>query len=155
MAKKKIINDSEVDESNQSESNFESESGKGKKKVTVNRSKKKEEMKKSNKTKSNSDKKNKKSNKKTPQKSNKNNSSNKKSNKDDSEDEDVNDLEEKILPGQKYPTPPKGDPVRAFYESMLKQKPNSFMALKHCVEYGCLSRQEAEVALKRLNKIKK
>lgn len=74
---------------------------------------------------------------------------------DHSGSESEDDLEAKILPGQKYPTPPKGDPVRAFYESMLKQKPNSEMALKHCIEYGCLTEQEANEGLIRLNKSKK
>lgn len=154
MAKKKLVTDSEIEESRQSESIYESNSGK--KKIAVNRDKKKQNMKSGNKSSKNSAKKNNKnktSNTKNKNK-NRNNNSNKKSNKDDSEDEN-RDLDDKILPGQKYPTPPKGDPVRAFYESMLKQKPDSLMALKHCLEFGCLTRHEAESAIKRLNKIKK
>lgn len=152
MAKKKLVTDSEMEESKQSESIYED--NKGKKKVAVNRDKKKQNMKSENKSSKNSAKKNNKNKTSNTKNKNRNNNSNKKSNKDDSEDEN-RDLDDKILPGQKYPTPPKGDPVRAFYESMLKQKPDSMMALKHCLEFGCLSRHEAEIAIKRLNKIKK
>ena len=58
----------------------------------------------------------------------------------DEEEEEKNDedWEDLLLPGQKHPTPPIGDASRAFYESLLEQKPNSIMALKWCVEYGCL-----------------
>ena len=48
------------------------------------------------------------------------------------------DLESLLLPGQKFPTPPQGDASRAFYESLLEQKPESMMALRWCIEYGCL-----------------
>ena len=58
-------------------------------------------------------------------------------------------LEDLVLPGQKNPTPPAGDATRAFYESLLEQKPNSLMAMKYCVEYGCLDADKA----KEINKI--
>lgn len=48
------------------------------------------------------------------------------------------------LPGQKRPTPSKKDPLYKFYTSLLKQKKNSEMALKWCLEHGCLSKQRAE-----------
>ena len=65
--------------------------------------------------------------------------SEKKNKQDDNKDEDENEeLEELLLPGQKYPTPLHGDACRAYYESLLEQKRNSLMALKWCIEYGCL-----------------
>lgn len=70
----------------------------------------------------------------------------------DDDDESVDSLEAKILPGQKYPTPPKGDPVRAYYESLLKYNPKSELALKHCIEYGILTEKEAIEGLSILNK---
>ena len=80
-------------------------------------------------------------------------SNKKKDDESESSDDYINALESKILPGQKFTTPSKGDPVRAFYESMLKQKPNSEMALKHCIEYGILNEKEAEEGIKKLNKL--
>lgn len=74
---------------------------------------------------------------------------------DDSDSDEFGHLESKVLPGQKFSTPPKGEPVRAFYESLIKTNPNSEMAIKYCVEYGCLSKPEAELALKKLDKINK
>ena len=32
--------------------------------------------------------------------------------------------------------------MRAFYESLLEQKPNSLMALKYCIENGCLDQEK-------------
>ena len=48
------------------------------------------------------------------------------------------------LPGQKRPTPSKHDPLYKFYTSLLKQRKNSEMALKWCLEHGCLSKKKAE-----------
>lgn len=91
-----------------------------------------------------------------------NNESNKKKKKGKLEEENESDsdeefdhLEAKVLPGQKYSTPPKGEPVRAFYESLFKTNPSSEMSIKYCVEYGCLSKPEAENALKKLDKLNK
>jgi hypothetical protein len=67
----------------------------------------------------------------------------------------VDDLDELLLPGQKYPTPPQGDALRAYYESMLEQKPNSILALKWCVEYGCLDSERAQSSVAILVKKKK
>ena len=78
--------------------------------------------------------------------------SNKKFRKESVEEESDNEfdiLEDLVLPGQKNPTPPAGDATRAFYESLLEQKPNSLMAMKYCVEYGCLDADKA----KEVNKI--
>ncbi len=46
-----------------------------------------------------------------------------------------------MIIGQKYQTPPDGDGTRAFYESLLEQKPESRMAEKYCLEYGVLSEE--------------
>ena len=56
----------------------------------------------------------------------------------DNENNLEDDLESLLLPGQKFPTPPQGDASRAFYESLLEQRPESMMALRWCIEYGCL-----------------
>lgn len=48
------------------------------------------------------------------------------------------------LPGQKRATPPKTDPLYKFYTSLLKQRKNSEMALKWCLEHGVLSQKKAE-----------
>ena len=53
-------------------------------------------------------------------------------------EEEEESYEEFIFRGQKNSTPPTGDATRAFYESLLEQRPDSMMAKKYCVEYGCL-----------------
>ena len=72
---------------------------------------------------------------------------------DNEEEEEM--YEEFILPGQKNSTPPAGDATRAFYESLLEQRPDSIMAKKYCVEYGCLDGDKANEYIKELEKIKK
>ncbi len=67
------------------------------------------------------------------------------SQEEDEEEGSEEDLEDLLLPGQKHPTPPMGDASRAFYESLLEQKPNSIMALKWCIEYGCLEQQRVKM----------
>ena len=78
-------------------------------------------------------------------------------NKDDysQKDEDEEEFEDFILPGQKNSTPPAGDATRAFYESLLEQRPDSIMAKKYCVEYGCLDADKANEFLKELEMKKK
>lgn len=49
--------------------------------------------------------------------------------------------------GQKYETPGERDPLRIFYTSLLKQKKNSEMALKWCLERGLLTPKKAEAAV--------
>ena len=76
------------------------------------------------------------------------------------EEESLNEEEEEsyedfILPGQKNSTPPAGDATRAFYESLLEQRPDSLMAKKYCVEYGCLDADRANEFIKDLEKKKK
>merc|ERR1712137_617739 len=41
--------------------------------------------------------------------------------------------------GQKNITPIAADATRAFYESLLKEKPDSKLAIKFCVEYGVMA----------------
>ena len=80
----------------------------------------------------------------------------KKSKEEDSlNEEEEESYEEFILPGQKNSTPPAGDATRAFYESLMEQRPDSFMAKKYCVEYGCLDADKAKEILKELEKKKK
>jgi hypothetical protein len=66
-------------------------------------------------------------------------------------------MTDQLKPGQKHPTPTKGFGDRVFYETLLRQNPNSEMAQDWCVAYGVLSIQEAEklykLVLKRKNKV--
>jgi hypothetical protein len=54
-----------------------------------------------------------------------------------------------IISGQKEPTPTPGVGDRVFYETLLRQRPDSVMAQEWCVRFGVLSHGEAE----RLNKV--
>ncbi|CAG9313473.1 unnamed protein product [Blepharisma stoltei] len=45
---------------------------------------------------------------------------------------------DKIKHKHKNPEPSFDDPLRAFYESLLQQNPNSQMARKYCIEHGIL-----------------
>ena len=71
------------------------------------------------------------------------------------EDENEESYEDFILPGQKFSTPPAGDATRAFYESLLEQRPDSMMAKKYCVEYGCLEPDKANEYIAEMEKKKK
>ena len=71
------------------------------------------------------------------------------------EDDNEESLEDFILPGQKFSTPPAGDATRAFYESLLEQRPDSMMAKKYCVEYGCLEPDKANEYIAEMEKKKK
>lgn len=51
------------------------------------------------------------------------------------------------MPGQKKPTPAERDALRIFYTSLLKQRPNSRMALIWCLEHGLLSEKKATMAM--------
>ena len=74
---------------------------------------------------------------------------------DDNEENEEENFEELILPGQKFATPPAGDATRAFYESLLEQRPDSLMAKKYCVEYGCVDADKAKEFIEILEKNKK
>lgn len=49
--------------------------------------------------------------------------------------------------GQKYKTPKKEDSLTIFYTSLLKQNPESEMALKWCMERGLLSDKKTQKAV--------
>eukprot|EP01070_Trichotokara_eunicae_P002854 Trichotokara_eunicae@DN2972_c0_g1_i1.p1 len=51
--------------------------------------------------------------------------------------------------GQKHICPSNGDGTRAFYESMLTENPFSIMAIRYCVEYGCLQGTHHKDVLKK------
>lgn len=46
--------------------------------------------------------------------------------------------------GQKFPTPSPGNGDRVFYETLLKQRPDSEMAQEFCIQYGVLPWDDAE-----------
>mmetsp|Transcript_74124 Transcript_74124/g.111683 ORF Transcript_74124/g.111683 Transcript_74124/m.111683 type:complete len:95 (-) Transcript_74124:128-412(-) len=53
-----------------------------------------------------------------------------------------------VKPGQKFPTPTPGFGDRVFYETLLKQRPDSFMAQEWCVHYGVLPAKKADKLFK-------
>jgi hypothetical protein len=57
--------------------------------------------------------------------------------------------------GQRHPTPTPGFGDRVFYESLLRQKPKSFMAQEWCVAYGVLPEDEALKLYPNILKLKK
>lgn len=48
--------------------------------------------------------------------------------------------------GQKYPTPEPSNPLYIFYTTLLKQKPDSQMALKWCKEHGIITNTVEKLA---------
>ena len=57
-----------------------------------------------------------------------------------------------MKPGQKFETPDESDGTRVFYETLLKEKPESKMAEKWLMEYGCLSDERQSMAVKKFKK---
>ena len=53
------------------------------------------------------------------------------------------------MPGQTRATPGLEDPLRRFYESLLKQKPSSEMAESWCLRHGLLSVERARIIAKK------
>ena len=53
-------------------------------------------------------------------------------------------VKQALLPGQKHPTPTRGFGDRVFYESLLRQRPDSIMAQEWCVYHGVLDKDEAQ-----------
>mmetsp|Transcript_17640 Transcript_17640/g.24887 ORF Transcript_17640/g.24887 Transcript_17640/m.24887 type:complete len:120 (+) Transcript_17640:389-748(+) len=53
-------------------------------------------------------------------------------------------MSDKLKPGQKYATPTPGFGDRVFYETLLRQRPDSAIAQEWCVNYGVLPAKEAE-----------
>ncbi|KAK8805606.1 hypothetical protein WA158_002262 [Blastocystis sp. Blastoise] len=56
--------------------------------------------------------------------------------------------------GQTRPTPSPGQGDRVFYESLNQQNPDSFMALKWCVEHGIFEEKESKKQYERLQQMK-
>jgi hypothetical protein len=56
--------------------------------------------------------------------------------------------------GQKFVTPINGDSTRGFYESLLKEKPNSHLAIRYCVENGLFSGEKHHALLKKYYELK-
>ncbi|CAE7765163.1 ATG18A [Symbiodinium microadriaticum] len=56
--------------------------------------------------------------------------------------------------GQKALTPPVADPTRAFYESLLEEKPDSAIAIRFCVEHGVKPNEEHKKLLKKYSVLK-
>eukprot|EP01054_Gregarina_sp_Poly1_P005891 Gregarina_sp_Poly_1__5890@NODE_30_length_19457_cov_61_697267_g27_i0_p6_GENE_NODE_30_length_19457_cov_61_697267_g27_i0NODE_30_length_19457_cov_61_697267_g27_i0_p6_ORF_typecomplete_len268_score36_49Spt5_N/PF11942_8/0_7_NODE_30_length_19457_cov_61_697267_g27_i024053208 len=50
--------------------------------------------------------------------------------------------------GQRVVCPPMGDPSRAFYESLIQEKPQSIIAIRWCIEHGVLIGSQHKLALK-------
>lgn len=50
--------------------------------------------------------------------------------------------------GQIKVCPPKGDPQRAFYESLLSERKESIIAIKYCIENGVLLGTQLKETLK-------
>jgi hypothetical protein len=56
--------------------------------------------------------------------------------------------------GQRFVTPINGDSTRGFYESLLKEKPNSHLAVRYCVENGLFSGEKHQGLLKKYYELK-
>lgn len=56
--------------------------------------------------------------------------------------------------GQRFVTPINGDSTRGFYESLLKEKPNSHLAIRYCVENGLFSGEKHQALLKKYYELK-
>ncbi|CAB9513565.1 expressed unknown protein [Seminavis robusta] len=63
-------------------------------------------------------------------------------------------MAEDLKPGQKHPTPTPGFGDRVFYETLLRQRPDSEMAQEWCVAYGVLPEDEAQKYYKKVLKRK-
>eukprot|EP00594_Rhizosolenia_setigera_P016963 CAMPEP_0178953798 /NCGR_PEP_ID=MMETSP0789-20121207/8621_1 /TAXON_ID=3005 /ORGANISM="Rhizosolenia setigera, Strain CCMP 1694" /LENGTH=123 /DNA_ID=CAMNT_0020635101 /DNA_START=190 /DNA_END=561 /DNA_ORIENTATION=- len=63
---------------------------------------------------------------------------------DTSEDDRIDPNSIELKPGQKFPTPTPGFGDRVFYETLLRQRPDSIMAQEWCVHYGVCPKEEAE-----------
>jgi len=64
------------------------------------------------------------------------------------------DARKNFKEGQKFVTPINGDSTRGFYESLLKEKPNSHLAIRYCVENGLFSSDKHEALLKKYFELK-
>jgi len=64
------------------------------------------------------------------------------------------DLRKHFKAGQTKLTPNMGDATRGFYMSLLKEKQNSLIAIKYCVEQGCLEKEDHNKLLSLFLKLK-
>mmetsp|Transcript_23585 Transcript_23585/g.44974 ORF Transcript_23585/g.44974 Transcript_23585/m.44974 type:complete len:175 (-) Transcript_23585:264-788(-) len=69
-------------------------------------------------------------------------------------DEDVKVKKVYDMPGQKRDPPMEGDSLRKFYTSLREQRPDSEMAEQYLMDHGLLTKEEAELAVKRAAKRK-
>lgn len=75
----------------------------------------------------------------------------------DQEDDVAAELELKKLgfkEGQRFLCSPMGDATRAFYETLLKERPNSILANKYCIEHGVLIGTQLKEQLARYYELK-
>ena len=64
------------------------------------------------------------------------------------------DARKNFKEGQKFVTPINGDSTRGFYESLLKEKPSSHLAIRYCVENGLFSGEKHQTLLKKYYELK-
>merc|ERR1712146_596724 len=64
------------------------------------------------------------------------------------------DMRKMFKEGQKFPTPIQADSTRAFYESLIQEKPDSKIAIRYCVEYGIFPVEEHNKILLKFNKLR-
>mmetsp|Transcript_28877 Transcript_28877/g.60093 ORF Transcript_28877/g.60093 Transcript_28877/m.60093 type:complete len:125 (-) Transcript_28877:519-893(-) len=66
----------------------------------------------------------------------------------------MSEEQQKLKPGQKFPTPTPGNGDRVFYETLLSQIPSSEMAQEWCIAYGVMDEKDALKAYKAMVKRK-
>jgi len=64
------------------------------------------------------------------------------------------DMRKMFKEGQKFPTPIQADSTRAFYESLIQEKPESKIAIRYCIEYGIFPVDEHNRILLKFNKLR-
>lgn len=73
---------------------------------------------------------------------------------DDVEEVEDGDARKYFKEGQKFVTPINGDSTRGFYESLLKEKPSSHLAIRYCVENGLFAGDKHAALLKKYFSLK-
>ena len=78
---------------------------------------------------------------------------------DEADEEEVEEVEDGdarkyFKEGQRFVTPINGDSTRGFYESLLKEKPSSHLAIRYCVENGLFAGEKHAALLKKYNSLK-
>ena len=78
---------------------------------------------------------------------------------DEADEEEVEEVEDGdarkyFKEGQKFVTPINGDSTRGFYESLLKEKPSSHLAIRYCVENGLFAGEKHAALLKKYYSLK-